>query len=620
MKKGVIGISIICLLAVSLVLASCSTSTITSIPSSTSRSLSTSTSTQTTSRAITTSTTSTTSVATGNWWDSLGVPQYGGDLVFRLSTDVVSFDPYNSQTLMSIESAWMEKLWSDDWTVNPAVFNYDTTFRPNEFVKGLLAQSWEFSDPSTFVVHLRQGVHWQDIPPANGREFVADDVVFDYDRLFGLGDGFTKPDPYWVSTVAWQSLSSVTAIDKYTVSFAWKVPNPEFILETLHGCNQANDIENPDAVKQWGNLNDWHHAIGTGAFNLQDYVSASSATLGKNPNYWGYDERYPKNNLPYADRLTYLIIPDDATALAGLRTGKIDFIEQIPFQQAQSIHKTNPDLLQTTIAITTALTVDPENDVKPFNDIRVREAMQMAIDLPTIANTYYGGTCPPYPSSLTSMYLTGWGWPYSEWPQQLKDEYAYNPTAAKQLLSAAGYPNGFNTDVVASTDSDLSLLQIVKSYFASIGINMDIRTIDPASWTTYVQIGHKHDQLAYRAAGLVGTTSEPLRQLNRLQTGYSVNWTMVSDPVFDAFYPKAMADTNIDDIKQVLVDANKEVAQQHFVISLLAPQFSAFYQPWFKGYDGRVYSVSGTVGAPSGASYYAARFWIDQSMKKSMGQ
>ena len=65
-----------------------------------------------------------------------------------------------------------------------------------------MAQSWEFTDPSTFVVHLRQGIHWQNIPPANGREFTAADVVFHYDRMFGLGDGFTKPSPYWATVAA----------------------------------------------------------------------------------------------------------------------------------------------------------------------------------------------------------------------------------------------------------------------------------------------------------------------------------------------------------------------------------------------------------------------------------
>ena len=115
----------------------------------------------------------------------------------------------------------------------------------------------------------------------------------------------------------------------------------------------------------------------------------------------------------------------------------------------------------------------------PFNDIRVREAMQMAIDLPTIAKTYYGGTARPCPSTLTSNYMTGWGFPYSQWPQDLKDQYAYNPTAAKQLLAAAGYPNGFNTDVVVDAAADMDLLQIVKSYFAAIGVNMDIRRWTP---------------------------------------------------------------------------------------------------------------------------------------------
>ena len=145
----------------------------------------------------------------------------------------------------------------------------------------------------------------------------------------------------------------------------------------------ANDIECPEAVKQWGNLNDWHHAIGTGPFILTDFVSGSSATLVKNPNYWGYDERYPQNQLPYVDTLKFLIIPDNATALAAMRTGKIDVMDGMSLQDAQSMKKTNPEILQIPIPGTDATSIDPRNDKAPFNDIRVREAMQMAIDLPT---------------------------------------------------------------------------------------------------------------------------------------------------------------------------------------------------------------------------------------------
>ena len=74
--------------------------------------------------------------------------------------------------------------------------------------------------------------------------------------------------------------------------------------------------------------------------------------------------------------------------------------------------------------------------------------------------------------------MKGWGFPYEEWPQDLKDEYAYNPTAAKKLLADAGYPNGFKTNVVADTAGDMDLLQIVKSYFAEVGIDMEIRPME----------------------------------------------------------------------------------------------------------------------------------------------
>jgi len=160
--------------------------------------------------------------------------------------------------------------------------------------------------------------------------------------------------------------------------------------------------------------------------------------------------------------------------------------------------------------------VDPRNDVVPFSDIRVREAMQMAIDLPTIANTYYSGTAQPYPCSITSNYMVGWGFPYDQWPQDLKDQYAYNPTAAKKLLADAGYPNGFKTDIVANSQSDMDLLQVVKSYFSQVGIDMDIRPMKPP-------LIHLLSQLTNRTRcprvyqGYLVLTVQPTVQLSRFR-------------------------------------------------------------------------------------------------------
>ena len=131
--------------------------------------------------------------------------------MIRASRDIVNFDPYFGLNLTTIHSAWMEKLVSDDWTLDPAIFDYKTRWHPSQYTKGQLAESWEFTDPSTYVAHLRKGIHWQDIPPANGREFIADDVVFHFNRLYGLGGGFTKSSPSHTGAIRFQDLISVTA-------------------------------------------------------------------------------------------------------------------------------------------------------------------------------------------------------------------------------------------------------------------------------------------------------------------------------------------------------------------------------------------------------------------------
>jgi ABC-type transport system substrate-binding protein len=187
------------------------------------------------------------------------------------------------------------------------------------------------------------------------------------------------------------------------------------------------------------------------------------------------------------------------------------------------------------------------------------------------------------------------------------------------MLAAAGYPNGFKTDIVAQDTVDLDLLQVVKSYFLAVGIDMEIRVLPSADWTAFVMRGRKQDQLAQRFMGGLGSTYALFRQLQRYQTGYTTNWLMVSDPVFDGFYTKAVAASNIDQIKQIVKDANKYVAEQHWSISLL--QFNLFTanQPWLKGYGGQSFTIGGGNSGPMFAGYFLARFWVDQNIKKASG-
>lgn len=626
MKIKIGWILVICLLVTS-ILSSCSSSTTTNTTSvtntATSPPINSTSANTTTSNSIPTTSSTTlisstvTDTTTGNWWATLGTPQYGGTITLTLPSNITSWDPYQGEGFNQIYTGYMEQLYSPDWTEDPSAQNYQIGFWDNSFAAGGLIQNWEFTNPSTLVLTLRSGINWQNIAPSNGRALTAADVAYHFDREYGLGDGFTVMSPYWVSASAWSYLKSVTATGNSTVTMNWGISNPEYVLENMEAPGCATTIEDPDAVSAYttsGNaaLANWHNAIGTGPFILTDFVDDTSATLIKNSSYWGHDERYPQNQLPYVNQLSFLVIPNIPTALAALRTGKIDVVDNVTNQEVQGMQQTNPSISVVSVpGASAANTIDPRNDLAPFNTLNVRIALQEALDLPTIAKTYYNNVVSPYPSTLTSQYLTGIGWPYPDWPASLQAEYAYNPTNAKALLAAAGYPNGFNTNIVVPNTVDAGLLEIIQSYFNAIGVNMSITPMDPVAWSSYVQVSHSNKALAMSGNGELALNYAPFIQFLRFQPGNAANYINVNDPAFTAALANAMSATTTAQFQQVLQAANQEVAQQHFVISLLIPPTYSLAQPWLKGFNAQYGATWGYVG-PQLIYFYDARFWIDQ--------
>ena len=539
------------------------------------------------------------------------MPKYGGTITIQSSADITNFDPYNASALPTVMGGWLELFYDTDWTLNPSIFDYKLTILNPNYYTPHLATGWEFSDPSTFVVHLRHDVYWQNLAPMNGRQFVASDIVYHYDRQYGIGDGFTTRDPNLSLPAAGApNLISCTSPDNFTVVFGYSMPNQAQILQSIEGLGCTNDIEAPEVVQQNGNCNNWRQAVGTGPFILTDFVSGGSATMVRNPSYWGNDERHTATRLPYVDKLQVLVIPSAATALAAVRTGKISIMGGLSWTQAQAMQSTNPDITQIISPPNTALTIDPRDDLAPYNNLSVRAALQEALNLPLIASTYYGGTVSPLPSSLTSIYQNGGGFPFSSWPAALQAQYTYNPTAAKQLLASAGFPSGFNTDVIADSSADLTLLQIIQSEFAAIGVNMSITTMDTATWTATVMTGHKADALAYRAgSGALGQTQAPTSQLNRFRTGVSYNYMLVADPKIDNWYTQAMAATDPNVILQILEQENEYIAQQHFSISLLSINTYNLCVPQLKGYNGQAQAIGNNA---VNIGFYGARCWFSQ--------
>ena len=607
------------MLVAAMLLASCGTKT-SSTTTTTTATTTTTTTTKTT--APVTTTTATTTAAAGNWWDSEGTPQYGGTITIRADSDITNWDPYSAPGTFSLTDLFFDNLTGDDWTMNPTTFAYQADWRPPQYVTGRMAQSYEFTSPSTWVVHLRHGIQWQNVPPVNGREVVASDIIASYVRQFGLGQGIGSPYYSWYTQ--WNQLQSLTqGTDKYTVIFQWKTSNSEFINELVNSADASNQITCPDIVNAYkdssGQVGDWHHAVGCGPFMVTDFISGSSATLTRNPNYYGMDERHPQNRLPYADKVSVLILPDITTALSAMRTGKIDIMYGMSNTDATNMKKSNPEITQIPVQGNNTLTLEVRNDKAPFSDLKVRQALQMAINLPEIAQTYYQGNCSPNPSSVSSMYLAGWGLGlYPTWPQELKDTYDFNQTGAKALLAAAGAAN-LHTDCVAINTNlwDINLLQIVQGYYAQIGVTMDIRQMDVNSWTSFVRQTHSEDALSFGHSSY-GASYEPIFAIGVFTTNNSANTGLVSDPKVDAIYARAVNATSGPDFKQAIYDMNYYVAQQHFSVVLTTPNTTALAQPWLIGYNGQAFAADFVVGAPLYGGFYLSRFWVNQTLKDSL--
>jgi peptide/nickel transport system substrate-binding protein len=594
MKKKNIWLLVSCLMVLSMVLASCGTKT---TPTTTPTSAPTSKPTQT---ATTTATTTKPTTTTGKWWDKFGVPQYGGTLTFRRTVDPGNLDTWYRATMGgAITGLYLQELITRDWTTDPSDWAFKLNIAPKKYMKGQLAESWEMPDAATVIFHMRNGVLWQNKAPLNGREFVAGDIVYDFERKIGLGSFAGKGSPYVTADAVTTGLQSITAPDKYTVVIKWKYPSLD-ILDNLSDAGLQLRTAIPKELVDLGLANDWHYAVGTGPWILDDYVSGSSSSFHKNSNYWKYDDRYPQNKLPYADNVKLLIIPDEATALAALRTGKIDEMEDIASGKANSLRQSNPDLLQTSRPLA-GPALEFRCDVKPFTDIKVRTALQMAIDLDTIAKTFYDGVVEGTPQGLINSLYKDDVVQYAEWPQSLKDEYAYNPTGAKKLLTDAGYPTGFKTNIVVPSNQDLDLMQIVKSYFADIGVDMEIRVMDATSFAAFL-LAWKHDQISARVPGGSAMPYSGFRALSRRWSKNQSNYTHNNDQTYDAYVDKYSTSIDPAERQKIIREAGLYLLSQHWAVQLLPEVNFCIYQPWFKGFNGEIVLDYAT-------------YWVDKNVK-----
>ncbi|MBD2104043.1 ABC transporter substrate-binding protein [Leptolyngbya sp. FACHB-261] len=382
----------------------------------------------------------------------------------------------------------------DSPTLDPAVATDGEAFRvTRNILEGLvdledgttnvipkLAESWQASpDATTYTFKLRQGVKFTD-----GTDFNADAVTTNFKRW--QSGGKNESFSYFNDVFGTDLIQSVTAVDPNTVEFKLSKPFAPFIACLVLPPFAFNS---PAAIEKFADkLNE--NPTGTGPFKLVEWKRNESVTLERNPDYWNPEE-------PKAQRVIFRAIPENATRLTALKSGEIDLMDDLdPDAVSQVSSDNNLELLKRPSFNVGYIAMN--NTKKPFDNPKVRQALAHAVNKQALIDAFYGGNAIPA-VNLNAPSLPSYN-------QDVQD-YAYDPDAAKKLLTEAGLPNGFKTDFLAMPvprpymPDGRKIAEAIQADLAKIGVQTNIISYE---WATYLEKMRTGDY----PVGLIGWTGD----------------------------------------------------------------------------------------------------------------
>jgi peptide/nickel transport system substrate-binding protein len=448
--------------------------------------------------------------------------------------------------------------------INDEVFERLTSRDKSLRIIPALATSWSQVSPTTWRFQLRKGVTFHD-----GTPFTADDVVFSIRRAQLPSSNFK---------VFAGPIGSVRAIDEHTVEIVTPRPSPVLIenVNTIHIMSRAwaakHGAQTPQDFKTGEETFASRQANGTGPFVLVAREPEVRTVLRKNPRWWGIaDGRFEGN----VDEIVYRPIKSDATRVAALMTGELDLVQDPPLQDIARM-KSNPQvrIIDGPENRVVFLALDQESrelkysNVKgrnPFKDLRVREACYAAIDVEAIRTQVMRGLARPTGSMVPAAQAS----PAVLEPRLLP----FDPERARKLLAEAGYPQGFEMELLCPNNryvNDERICTALAAMFAKIGIRARLTLLPRA------QFFQKVDQFDFSAHlyGWGGAVTDPGFTLLPLLHGRDgtgkgdFNSGRVRDETLDALIDRSEVELDAARRGALILEALERVRRNVYTIPL----------------------------------------------------
>jgi ABC-type transport system substrate-binding protein len=447
-------------------------------------------------------------------------PRYGGTFVSMLNpSEVVTLDPLRS----SITDA-------ESGSVIMQVHRGLVVWTPELSVEPALAESWDISEDGTvYTFHLRHGATFH-----NGREVIAQDCKYSFERLMDPNRGgisvyifrnVVGADEFRNGET--ESITGIEAVDTYTLRITLKALDLTF-LSTL-GEPGAGVVPS-EAVEAVGDGNFGRNSVGAGPFKLESW-KADTITLKAFEEYYG--------GRPYLDTLIFRRLSDYQAAGAAFLAREVDAFQVSPVDYPR--WKNEPSFQELKVAELWTRHLGFNNQWGPFQDKRVRQALNYAIDRDAYVRVYLNNV--PISATGAGIFPPGFGIPSDV------SGYYYSPEKAKELLAEAGYPDGFKFSVVGDPTAStwgIPAIEPLLPYFEAIGVRCNLV---PTEYGTV-----EMDALTGNYESYVDSHGGEPSGLQFVQRFHSrnfgaTNWLRYSNPVVDALIDEA--NLTIDDAERI---------------------------------------------------------------------